>query len=322
MHNGEEIKIFTGNSNKPLAEAVAKKLGLTLGEAIVERFADSESRIEIKKSVRNSDVYVIQSTCRPANENIMELLLMIDALRRAPTDKITVVMPWYGYARQDHKATPREPISARLVANLLEKAGASKAVTIDLHSGAIQGFFDIPVSNLTAIPLFCDKARAMDLKNPVVVAPDAGGVKRAKKFADQLGVDLAFINKFRPKPNVAVAMSLLGDVKGRDAIIIDDMVDTAGSIVTAAESLKKEGAERIFVFASHGPFSGPAYDRIKDSQIEKVIVTDSIPLQGEHPKIEQISVAPMLAEVIKRIHEGKSVSAPLENSQTEMGTFI
>lgn len=324
MVSNSRLKIFAGSSDHGLAEGIAKHLGTKLGIAELGRFADNDTRINILESVRECDVFVVQSTCNPANERIMELLIFIDALKRASAKRINAVIPWYGYARQDHKSAPREPVSAKLIANLLTTAGADRVVSIDLHSGAIQGFFDIPVDNLTALAILCDRVKELGLhKNSVVVAPDAGGVKRAKKFADALKTGLAFINKFRPEPNVAVAMSLVGEVKGKDAIIIDDMVDTAGSVCAAADALKKNGARGIYVCTTHAPLSGPAIERIEKSNISKVFVTDTIPQKGNGcSKIEVLSVAPLLAEVIRRIHEGESVSAPLAGLQTAIDTFL
>jgi len=316
--------VFSGNSNPELAKEVAKQIGTNLGECTIGRFADFETLVRIETDVRDKDVYVVQSTCNPVNENLMELLVFIDALKRASAGRITAVIPWYGYARQDYKSNPQDPISAKLVANLITTAGADRVVAVDLHSKPIQGFFDIPVENLSAIAIQCDYLKSLKLKNLIAVSPDAGGVKRARKFAKILNADMAVINKYRPKENVAEVMSIIGDVKGKNAVIVDDMVDTAGTLCEGAKALKKAGANKIYAVATHAPLSGPAISRIRSSDLEEVIITDTIPF-GEKPKIKKIvllSVAPILAEVINRMHTGEPVYAPFSGSQTNISGFI
>jgi ribose-phosphate pyrophosphokinase len=319
----QELKIFTGNANRKLAEDICRVLRVKLGNADISKFSDSDTKVKLLETVRGKDVYLIQSTCNPTNDHLMELLVMIDACKRSSAKCITAVMPWYGYARQDYMPGPRQPISAKLVANLLTTAGADRIMAIDLHSPSIQGFFDIPVERISAIALQCDYLKAMKLKNFVIAAPDAGGVKRAKKFADILGVELVVINKYRPKENVAEAMSVIGDVLGKNVVIVDDMVDTAGSIKAGAEILKKNGAKDVYVLATHAPLSGPAIERINESQIREVILTDTIPLNGKKcAKIKVISVAKLLAEAIRRAHTNEPMSEPFKFSQTNISAFI
>jgi ribose-phosphate pyrophosphokinase len=309
-----EWVILTGNANRPLAQKISDKLGKTLGHAEVRRFSDGEVFVEIGENVRGRDVYVIQSTCRPANDTLMELLIIIDALKRASAKEITAVIPYYGYARQDRKVAPRTPISAKLVADLLTSAGATRVVSMDLHAGQIQGFFDIPFDNLFSSPVLIDylKKEIMHEGEMVLVSPDAGGVERVRAFAKRLNASVAMIDKRRTGPNVAKAMNVIGDVNGKSAIIVDDMIDTAGTLTEAASAVLSHGATKVYACATHGVLSGPAIQRIVDSPIQRVIVTDTIPLSPEASacsKIVQLSVADILAEAIYRIHNYDSVSS-------------
>ncbi|MCS7203759.1 MAG: ribose-phosphate pyrophosphokinase [Thermodesulfovibrio sp.] len=307
------IKLITGNSNRELAKKVSEYLKIPLTEATVSTFSDGEIMIQIKENVRGSDAFVIQSTCTPVNDNIMELLLIIDALKRASARRITAVIPYYGYARQDRKAQPRVPISAKLVANLITIAGANRVLSIDLHAGQIQGFFDIPVDHLYAAPVILDYLRKNDLlNNIIVVSPDAGGVERARAFAKKINAPLAIIDKRRDAPNVSKIMHVIGDVKDKDALIIDDMIDTAGTVVQAAEALKDKGARRVFAACTHAVLSGGAIEKLNNSFLEKLIVTDTIPIGDKKercPIIEVLTVAHLLGEAIKRIHEETSISS-------------
>ncbi|MBI5666090.1 MAG: ribose-phosphate pyrophosphokinase [Nitrospirae bacterium] len=306
------IKLFTGNSNRILAGEIADVLNIPVGTAAVSNFSDGEIMVQINENVRGSDVFVIQSTCMPVNNNIMELLLMTDALRRASAARITAVMPYYGYARQDRKAAPRVPISARLVADLLEAVGISRVLTIDLHAGQIQGFFDIPVDHLYASPVLVDYVKREYLNNLVIVSPDAGGVERARAFAKRLNASLAIIDKRREKANVSEVMNVIGDVEGKSALLFDDMIDTAGTITHAAAALKEKGAKKVIAACAHAVLSGPALDRINKSALEEVIVTNTIPMDEKQQKCNKLtvlSVASLLGEAIKRIHEETSVSS-------------
>jgi len=309
----DEIRVFTGNSNPELAQNICKSLGVPLGTAKVRNFSDGEILVEIGENVRGRDVYVIQSTCEPTNNNLMELLIMIDALKRASAETITAVMPYYGYARQDRKAAPRTPISAKLVADLITTAGADRVVTIDLHAGQIQGFFNIPVDNLYAAPVIHNYLKNNFEGQPLVmVSPDAGGTERARSFAKRLGCTLAVIDKRRTNPNVAEIMHLIGDVRDKVAVLLDDMVDTAGTLTQAAKALKDNGAKAVFACATHGVLSGPAIERINNSEIEELVLTDTVPLGAKSEltsKIRTLSVAELLAESIRRIHEDESVSS-------------
>jgi ribose-phosphate pyrophosphokinase len=308
-----KIKVFSGNSNPALAEKICVNLGLSLGLAKVKTFSDGEIMVEIGENVRGRDIYVVQSTCSPTNSNLMELLIMMDALKRASAATITAVIPYYGYARQDRKVAPRTPITSKLVADLITTAGADRVVTIDLHAGQIQGFFNIPVDNLYAAPVMLEHLKKRFPHNDaVMVSPDAGGTERARAFAKRLGCTLAVIDKRRTGPNVAEVMHLIGDVKGKAAIILDDMIDTAGTLTQAARALKDHGAKSIYACATHGVLSGPAIDRINDSPIEEVLITDTIPLgdkADKSAKIRVLTVAELLAEAIRRIHEDESVSS-------------
>src|SRR5712671_6856150 len=305
-----ELKLFSGNANRPLAEEIAKTLQLPLGDADVSRFSDGEVYVQINENVRGEDVFVIQPTCPPVNDHLMELLVMIDAFKRASARRITAVLPYYGYGRQDRKAQSRVPISAKLVADLITTAGASRVLAIDLHAGQIQGFFNIPVDHLFAAPVIIDHLEKKELEDLVLVSPDAGGVERARAIAKRLRAGLAIIDKRRDGPNVAVFMYLIGEVKGKDVVVIDDMIDTAGTLIQAVEAVKREGARRVLGCAVHGVLSGPAIKRIQASEMEEVVITNSVPLAPEKaiPKIHVLSVGPLLAEAIRRIHDEESVS--------------
>lgn len=309
----DKIKVFSGNSNRALAEKICENLGLPLGKANVKNFSDGEIMVEISENVRGRDIYVVQSTCAPTNNNLMELLIMIDALKRASAATITAVIPYYGYARQDRKAAPRTPITSKLVADIITASGADRVVTVDLHAGQIQGFFNIPVDNLYAAPVILENLKHRFPENGIVmVSPDAGGTERARAFAKRLGCTLAVIDKRRTGPNVAEVMHLIGDVKDKTAIILDDMIDTAGTLTQAAKALKSHGAKAIYACATHGVLSGPAIDRINDSDIEAVVITDTIPLGDKAErtsKIRVLTVADLLAEAIRRIHGDESVSS-------------
>lgn len=308
-----KIRVFSGNSNAGLAEKICESLRVPLGVAKVKTFSDGEIMVEIGENVRGRDIYVVQSTCSPTNNNLMELLIMMDALKRASSATITAVIPYYGYARQDRKVAPRTPITSKLVADMITTAGADRVVTIDLHAGQIQGFFNIPVDNLYAAPVILEHLRKRFQHNDIVmVSPDAGGTERARAFAKRLGCTLAVIDKRRTGPNVAEVMHLIGDVEGKAAIILDDMIDTAGTLTQAANALKSHGAKSIYACATHAVLSGPAIDRINDSAIEEVLVTDTVPLgdkSGRTSKIKVLTVAELLAEAIRRIHEDESVSS-------------
>ncbi len=304
------LQVFSCNSNPELAQEIVENIGIPLGDAEVGRFSDGEICIRLNESVRGSDVYVIQSTCHPVNQHLMELLVMVDALRRASAKTINVVVPYYGYARQDRKARARDPITAKLVANLIETAGADRLITMDLHATQIQGFFDIPVDQLVGVPILADYFKQKNLKEVVVVSPDHGGVIRARRMAERLEAPIAIIDKRRPEPNVAEVMSIVGDVKGRTAIIIDDIIDTAGTISLAANALLEHGAKEVYACCTHPVFSGPAIERIKKANICEMVVTNTIPLSPEKKldKIRSLSVAPLIGEAIVRVHEELSVS--------------
>lgn len=312
-----DLKVFSGTSNPELAAKIAEEAGVELGHCDIKRFADGEIQVEIHESVRGCNVFIVQSTCPPVNENYMELFIVLDAFRRASANEITAVMPYYGYARQDRKVAPRAPISAKCVAQLLKTAGADRLVVVDLHSSQIQGFFDGPFDHLFAIPTLArtwrEKFGCGD--EFVVVSPDAGGVERARAFAKRLECSIAIVDKRRTGPNVAKAINLIGEVKGKTAIVLDDMIDTAGTLCQSVDSLIKNGAKRAFAVATHPVLSGPAINRIEESQLEKILVTDTVPLVPAGRacgKIEVISVAPLVAEAIKRINSKDSVSALFE----------
>ena len=308
----EGISIFTGNSNINLAQKICEYLHLPLGNAQVKTFSDGEIQIEIDENVRSKDVFVIQSTCAPVNDNLVELLLMIDALKRSSAARITAVIPYFGYARQDKKVAPRVPISAKLVADLVAVAGANRVITMDLHAGQIQGFFDIPVDNIFAAPLLIEYIRDKFLNNLVIVSPDAGGVERARAFAKRLDADLAIIDKRRSAPNQAKAMAVIGDVRDKVVVVLDDMADTAGTLTEAAHALKLEGAREIHACCAHAVLSGPAIERVSNSDIKSLVVTDTIPLNetaSACAKIVVISIAELVGEAIIRSYRGDSVTS-------------
>ena len=306
-----EMILFTGNSNPSLAQKIAAYLDLPLGKALVSTFSDGETRVEIGENVRGDDVFVIQSTCPPVDHNLMELLIMVDALKRASARRITAVIPYYGYARQDKKVKPRVPISAKLVADLITTAGASRVLSMDLHVGQIQGFFNIPVDHLFAAPVMLEYIKTHFKDHLTIVSPDAGGVERARAFAKRLGAGLAIIDKRRDAPNLAEAVNIIGDIEGKTVVILDDMVDTAGTLTEAAHVLMEHGATDVYACCTHAVLSGPAIDRLTSSPIKKLVVTDTIPLKETVKncgRIEVLSVAPLLGEAIKRIHEETSIS--------------
>lgn len=313
LNSGSNIKIFACNSNRTLAESIASKLGLKLGDAEVEKFSDGEISVKINETIRGADVFIIQSTSYPVNDHLMELLIMIDAMKRASAERITAVIPYYGYARQDRKARARDPISAKLVANILTSAGADRVLTMDLHCAQIQGFFDIPVDNLIGSPLltgYYQKKYGDELKNFIAVSPDLGSVTRTRTFAERLNIPIAIIDKRRPKANVSEIMNIIGDVEGKKVILMDDMIDTAGTITNAANALRERGAIEVDACCTHGVLSGPALKRIEDSAITELLILDTIELPEEKKidKIAMVSVADMFADAISRIHEGVSIS--------------
>lgn len=310
MYYDRKLKIFSCTSNLALAKAIAEKIEIPLGNGEVIRFSDGEVSVRIDESVRGADVYIVQSTCDPCNDNLMELLVMIDALKRASAKRITAVIPYYGYARQDRKTRPRDPITAKLVANLLTVAGTNRVLTIDLHAGAIQGFFDIPVDHMTAVPLLAEHFSKRDAKDLVVVSPDMGGVTRARDMAQRLRAPIAIIDKRRPKANVAEVMDVIGDVEGKQAVLVDDIIDTAGTIVLGAQALLARGATKVFACCTHPVFSGPALERLAQSPLSEVVVCDTIPLPTEKqlPILRKCSVSALLADAIVRIHEDLSIS--------------
>lgn len=305
-----KLKVFTCNANPTLARDIVDHIGLPLGNSQVVHFSDGEVQIKLNESVRGADVFVIQSTCAPVNENLMELLVMVDALKRASAKSINVVLPYYGYARQDRKARARDPITAKLVANLIEVAGAHRVITMDLHATQIQGFFDIPVDHLLGIPILAKYFMNKELEDVVVVSPDHGGVTRARRLAERLEAPIAIIDKRRPEPNVAEVMNIVGHVEGKTCILIDDIIDTAGTITLAADALMEVGAKEVYACCTHPVLSGPAIERISNSNIKELVITDTIPLSEEKqiPQIKILSVAPIIGEAIIRVHEELSVS--------------
>ena len=304
------LQVFAGNANLPLAREIVKHLNLNLGRTLVGTFSNGETRVRLEENVRGSDVFLIQSLTNPVDHMLMELLIMIDALRRASAERITAVVPYYGYAKQEKKTVGREPISAKLIANLITTAGANRLLTMDLHAPAIEGFFDIPVDHLQAGPLLADYFREKELPNVVSVSPDAGGVGRANKFRERIGAGLAIIAKQRPEPDVAEVIEMVGDVDGKTAIIVDDMISTGGTLVEAARSLRERGAQRVFACATHGIFAGKALAHISDSPLEQIVVTNTIqpPPDTDGSRIAVISVAALFAEAIMRIHKDLSLS--------------
>ncbi len=308
----QEMKIFSGNANRALAQEICDHLSVPLAKATVKTFSDGEIMVEIKENVRGRDVFVVQSTCQPANQNLMELLVMIDALKRASADRITAVIPYFGYARQDRKVAPRTPITSKLVADLITTAGAQRVLCVDLHAGQIQGFFDIPVDHLYAAPVVLEDIKSRFSGDVVVVSPDAGGTERARAFAKRLNAGLAIIDKRRSAANVSEVMHIIGDVDGKNCIIVDDMIDTAGTLCQAAAALKAHGAGDVYATATHPVLSGPALERINDSALKEVLISNTIPAEEKAkqcPRLRIVSVAKLLAEAINRIHGDESVSS-------------
>lgn len=323
MSYKDNIKLFALNSNKPLAEKIAKRMGLKLSTSSVVRFSDGEIQVDIDDSVRGKDVFLIQSTSAPVNDNLMELLIMIDAVRRASAASVNIVLPYYGYARQDRKTRAREPITAKLVADMIQAAGADRVLSLDLHAPQIQGFFDIPVDNLMGAPLLADYFLSNHLEeDAVVVSPDHGGVSRARKLAEFLGTSIAIVDKRRPKANVSEVMNIIGDVKGKRAILIDDMIDTAGTITLAAQALKDAGATEVYACATHAVLSGPAVDRLNNSVIKSLVLTDSIqqPAEKNLDKMILVSVGPLMGDAIKLIMEHKPMS-PLFDTRYDANKY-
>ncbi|MDQ0300957.1 ribose-phosphate pyrophosphokinase [Salibacterium salarium] len=308
------LKVFTLNSNPDLTQEVTNQIGVEIGKSSIKRFKDGEIQVNIEESIRGCDVFLVQSTSEPANEHLMELLIMIDAMKRASAATINVVIPYYGYARQDRKARSREPITAKLVANLVEKAGATRVLSVDLHATQIQGFFDIPVDQLLGEPILSKHFQDKGMEDIVIVSPDHGGVVRARKMADRLKAPIAIIDKRRPEPNVSEVMNIIGDVEGKTAIIVDDIIDTAGTMTLAADALLEKGANEVYACSTHPVLSGPAIERIENSNIKELAVTNTITLPEEKniDKITQLSVAPLIAEAIIRVHEQTSVSTLFE----------
>ncbi|TFB21038.1 ribose-phosphate diphosphokinase [Filobacillus milosensis] len=309
-YNDPYLKVFSLNSNPALAQEIADQAGVELGKCSVKRFSDGEVQINIEESIRGCDVFVVQSTSAPVNEHLMELLIMIDALKRASARTINIVMPYYGYARQDRKARSREPITSKLVADLLETAGADRVITLDLHAAQIQGFFNIPIDHLIGVKILSEHFLEKNLEDVVIVSPDHGGVTRARQLADRLKAPIAIIDKRRPKPNVAEVMNIVGQVEGKTAILIDDIIDTAGTITLAANAMMENGAKEVYACCTHPVLSGPAIERIDNSKIKELAVTNTIPLSEEKQssKITQLSVGKLIAESIKRVHEHRSIS--------------
>lgn len=312
-----DMKLFAGNATPELAQKIADRLYIKLGEASVGRFSDGEISVAINENVRGSDVFILQSTCAPTNDNLMELIVMVDALRRASAGRITAVMPYFGYARQDRRVrSARVPITAKVVADFLSSVGVDRVLTVDLHAEQIQGFFDVPVDNVFGTPVLLEHMRQQQFDNPVVVSPDIGGVVRARAFAKLMDdTDLAIIDKRRPSANVSQVMHIIGDVKGRDCIIVDDMIDTGGTLCKAAEALKSHGAKRVFAYATHPVFSGNAVKNIQESAIDELVVTDSIPLSEEMKatgKVSQLTLSGMLSEALRRVSNEESISAMFE----------
>jgi len=312
INHGKNIKIFTGNSYPGLAHDIADIIGVNVGDSKVSKFSNGETSVDINETVRGTDLFLVQTLCEPVNDNIMELLIMLDAFKRASAGRITAVIPHYSYARQDRKAKARQPITAKLMADLIHTAGADRVLTMDLHAPQIQGFFDIPVDHLEGVPIIAKYFKKLNLgeEDVVAVSPDIGGVKRTRKFAEKLHIPMAIIDKRRPRPNVSEVMSIIGDVKDKKVILVDDMIDTAGSIVNAAEALLKIGAKEVYACCTHGVLSGPAIERLENSPIKEVVILNTIPVEAEKKidKIKVLSVAPIFAEAIRRIYEDISVS--------------
>ena len=307
------FKLFSGSANPEFAKKVGEYLGMNVSDAKLNKFSDGEISVQITQSVRGQDVYIIQPTCAPTNDNLMELLIMVDALKRSSAKSINAVIPYYGYARQDRKAAPRVPISAKLVADLLEKAGINRVVTIDLHAAQIQGFFNIPADNLFGSILFVNYIKSKNLKNPIIASPDIGGVARARQYADKLGYDLVIVDKKREKANESQVMNIIGDVKGKDVILVDDMVDTAGTLVKAAEVLKEKGANSVMACCIYGVLSGPAYDRVANGVLDELVISDTIPTKKNAKKITVLTASTIIGEAIRRIHNNESVNSIFNN---------
>lgn len=305
----DRYELVSGTANPEFAKKVAEHLGKELAEVQVSRFSDGEINVNITKSVRGDDIFIIQPTCAPANDNLMELLIIVDAFKRSSAGTINAVIPYFGYARQDRKAAPRVPISAKLVADMLETAGVDRVITIDLHAAQIQGFFSIPVDHLLGSMLFVDYIKSKNLKNPIIASPDIGGVARARSYAEQLGYDLVIVDKKREKANQCEVMNIIGDVEGKDVIMLDDMVDTAGTLVKAAEILKKRGATSVMACCTHGVLSGPAYERLNSDALDELVVSDTIPLKQQHSKITVLTASKIMAETIKRIYSNESINS-------------
>jgi len=303
-----KFKLFSGSANPEVAKDIADFLDRPLSKITVNRFSDGEINVQIGESVRGIDCFIVQPTSAPANDNLMELLIITDAMKRASAKSITAIIPYFGYARQDRKAAPRVPISAKLVANMMEKAGIDRVVTIDLHAGQIQGFFDIPVDNLYGSIMFFDYLKEKQLKNPIIASPDIGGVARARYFASKLGLDMVIVDKRREKANVSEVMNIIGDVKGKDVILIDDMVDTAGTMVKAAAALKEKGATSVMAYATHGVLSGPAIERVKNSVLDELVISDTVPFRKNCKKIKVLKTGNLFAEVIRRIVYNESIN--------------
>ena len=310
MLSNKQLKVFTGNANRALADEIAQYIKMPLEAAQVSHFSDGEIQVKINESVRGADVFIIQPTCNPVNEHLMELLIMVDAVRRASARRITVIIPYFGYARQDRKSGGRDPITAKLVANLITASGARRVVAMDLHAGQIQGFFDIPLDHLPGVPLLAQYFKQHNIEDLVVVSPDLGGVQRARDFAERIGAPLAIIDKRRPEPNVAEIMHVIGNIEGKNVIMIDDIIDTAGTISQGAEALKRLGAKDVYACCTHAVLSGPAVNRLDKAPLKEILVTNTIPLAESRcvDKIKVISVAPLLGEAILRIHQDLSVS--------------
>lgn len=302
-------KIFSGTAHPKLAENISKYLDVALSESNISKFSDGEINCQISESVRGRDVFIIQPTSAPANDNLMELLIMTDAIRRSSAKSITAVIPYFGYARQDRKAAPRVPITSKLVANLIESAGITRVVTMDLHAGQIQGFFDIPVDNLYGSTVFIDYIKQKRLENPIIASPDVGGVARARNMASKMGLDLVIVDKRREKANKSEVMNIIGDVAGKDVILVDDIIDTAGTIVQAAAALKAKGATSVMACCTHGVLSGPAFDRIDQGELDELVITDTIPHSKESTKVTVLSVANIFGEVIRRVYHNESVNS-------------
>lgn len=303
------FKIFTGSAHPLFARELSKYLDIALSSATINRFSDGEINVKITESVRGKDIYIIQPTCKPTNDNLMELLIMVDAFKRSSAGNINAVIPYFGYARQDRKAAPRVPITAKLVANLLQSAGVNRVITMDLHAGQIQGFFDIPVDNLYGSIVFYDYIKAKNLKNPIIASPDIGGVARARHFAEHLGLPLVIVDKKREKANESEVMNIIGDVRDKSVIMVDDIIDTAGTMVKAADVLKKNGAISVIALGTHAVFSGNAIEKIENGALDEVAVSNSIPFENTSKKIKVLSVAPLFAEVMRRIYHNESVNS-------------